>query len=214
MSLHFIQKKETKQVIVNHTLGELNIVEGISQRCIKQLIEYSQPSHGDTTIQNFTSDARRFKNIDTLKEWYYSGNMPRDIYSLINKNGILQGVIWFAPDKPLLSFENYYFNKNINKNNYRLSWVVRLYGRARHQKLAKTFINKVVKLYVDTQNYRKLKAYNCHGLWHGLSVPNESAMHLMSELGFYWATGINAEGRVRMVQQKLGLEQLIQATAQ
>jgi RimJ/RimL family protein N-acetyltransferase len=135
------------------------IKSGISKNQINQLIEYSR---SDPSIIEFTSDPVRFKNKESFNNWYQQG---RTIYTLIDKQNNLLGIIWFGqktlPDLP----------------EYNYTFAIRIYDRARGQGLSYQFMK-------FTFNDLFSKEKQITGFWLETSANNIAAIKTYKKFGF------------------------------
>jgi ribosomal protein S18 acetylase RimI-like enzyme len=116
----------------------LKINEGITPSQIEELIIYST---SDELIRKTTTDTKRFKNLTTTKKWLLKN---RKIYTLVNNENRLMGIIWFG--KKEMPNEN---------NKYNMTFSIRLYASARGKGLAKIFIKEAIEKYKTTIEYKE-----------------------------------------------------------
>lgn len=137
------------------------VQQGILDCQIHQLIEYS---HTDLDVQKFTSDSTRFKDLSSFKNWLIQG---RIIYTLVDKNKNLLGIIWFGQKEPSI---------NINAN---FTFAIRIYGPARGQGLSQEFM----KIAFDDL-LKKIKKTKITGFWLETASNNFAAIHIYEKFGF------------------------------
>jgi len=138
------------------------VQQGILDHQINQLIEYS---HSDPSVQKFTSDPKRFADLNSFHQWQQQG---RIIYTLTDLSKNLLGIIWFGQkDSPL---------KTIIAN---FTFAIRIYGAARGQGLSQEFMkivfNDLQKNHQDSQ---------ITGFWLETSSNNFAAIHTYQKFGF------------------------------
>ena len=137
------------------------IQQGIIDCQIDQLIDYSQT---DPDVKKFTSDPIRFNNRQTFSKWLQQG---RIIYTLIDKNNNLLGIIWFGQkDPPVKATANFTF-------------AIRIYGPARGQGLSQVFMKTAFDDLLKNQNKSKIT-----GFWLETSSDNIGAIHTYEKFGF------------------------------
>ena len=135
--------------------------QGISDHQIRQLIEFSST---DPEVKKFTSDPTRFADISCFNLWLQQG---RIIYTLLDTNANLLGIIWFGQKTPPI---------NVTAN---FTFAIRVYPPARGQGLALPFM----KMAFTDLLHRQLQS-QITGFWLETSVDNLSAIHLYQKFGF------------------------------
>lgn len=160
--------------------------KGITEKQIDQLIEYT---NSDPDIILFTSDLKRFRDRESFNKWR---EKDRTIYTLADEEGNLLGIFWIGeedlaeekiPDKNfLLSF---------NKEDYGVTFAVRVYGKARGKGLAKEFIERSFKEFSPKRK-----------IWLDTKHDNQRAIKLYEKLGFILATRPDKEGWIIMIQKE------------
>jgi hypothetical protein len=83
------QKRFIASFSVPKTHIKLSVLKGITNSQIFQLLSYTR---GDKKIRKQTHDFDHFKTKKTFLAWKKRG---KTIYTLINRNGKLLGIIWF-----------------------------------------------------------------------------------------------------------------------
>lgn len=140
---------------------DIFIQQGILDCQIDQLIKYSNT---DSEIKKFTSDPIRFKDRNSFDHWLKQG---RIIYSLIDKNHNLLGIIWFGHKIPPIK---------INAN---FSFAIRIYGSARGQRLSQIFMKTAFNDLLKNQSKSKIS-----GFWLQVSFDNLPAVFSYQKFGF------------------------------
>lgn len=135
----------------------MEIKKGLSGENIDQLICYANQ---DSEVKKFTSDAKRFKDRKSYKEWLKKG---RSIYALVNKKGELRGISWFGEEGEGFTL------------------AIRIYGEARGKGLAKDFLMETMVDFMKSQKYLKAKNKDW---WLETSKDNTAAIKLYEKLGF------------------------------
>jgi ribosomal protein S18 acetylase RimI-like enzyme len=135
----------------------MEIKEGLSEKNIKQLIEYT---NSDETVQRFTSDAKRFKNGESFENWLKKG---RKIYSLVDENGNLMGISWFGQEGEGFTL------------------ALRIYGEARGKGLGYGFLKETMDNYMKSGIYQKAENQEW---WLETSRENVAAIKIYEKLGF------------------------------
>lgn len=143
--------------------GDLQIKEGISDKQINQLIEYSRT---DPQIQKFTSDHTRFKDRKSFSKWHEKG---RRIFTLTNQEGNLLGICWVGEK----SLPNVDYQKVFDTKRYGTTLAVRTYGQGRGKGLAVVLIEHTLRFYQPKD-----------GVWLQTAFENLSARKLYQSLGF------------------------------
>jgi len=133
---------------------KLTVLKDIDEKQIQELISFTK---GDNKIKKFTHDYERFKNLKTFSTWR---NRKKIIYTLINKWGRLQGIIWFS-------------KKSFKK--YKFTFAIRTYPPTRGKGLAKQFMNTTIL------DFRK---NNKGGIWLKTEEKNSRADKLYENFGF------------------------------
>jgi len=138
------------------------VQQGIMDCQIEQLIEFSQT---DSDVQKYTSDKSRFQDKTSFSQWLQQG---RIIYTLIDTNNNLLGIIWFGQKNPP--------SENIKAN---FTFAIRIYNSARGQGLSQEFMKIAFNdLRSDHQNSR------INGFWLETSIDNFAAIHTYKKFGF------------------------------
>ena len=137
------------------------VQQGIIDCQIDQLIDYSQT---DIEVKKFTSDPSRFRDRSAFSRWLEQG---RIIYTLIDSQNNLLGIIWFGQkNSPIKTSANYTF-------------AIRIYGPARGQGLSQEFMNTAFADILKNQKKSKIS-----GFWLETSVDNFAAIHSYQKFGF------------------------------
>jgi ribosomal protein S18 acetylase RimI-like enzyme len=111
------------------THTKLSILKGISGSQIFQLLSYTKK---DQVIRKQTHDFDRFKSKKTFSAWEKRG---KTIYTLINRNNKLLGIIWFS--------------KKLFKN-HRFTLAIRTYPPIRGRGVAKRFLDTAYQNFKTT----------------------------------------------------------------
>ncbi len=164
---------------------KFTIRRNISGSQIKQLIKYT---HKDNQIKKYTHDLGRFKDEKTYRQWIKTGKI---LYTLIDKNNNLSGLIWFyQKDLPQISYA-----ENFQIKNYPLTFAIRIYSSARGKGLAKKFIKTAFTDFIKSAKYRNFKN---KGIWLQTSADNIIARKLYKDIGFEEITTPDKENRIIM----------------
>lgn len=137
------------------------VQQGILDCQIDQLIEYSNT---DPEVKKNTNDSVRFKDRNAINNWLKKG---RIIYSLIDKNKNLLGIIWFGQKDPPVKL----------KANFTLG--LRIYGPARGQGLSQIFMKNTFNDLLENQSNSQIT-----GFWLETSIDNIAAIHTYKRFGF------------------------------
>lgn len=139
---------------VPNTGIKLSVLKGLSKEQVKQLLIITKI---DRKIAKFTHDLERFKNIKSISTWK---NRGKTIYTLIDKNGKLRGIIWFS-------------KKAYGK--YKYTFAIRVYKPIRGKGVAKKFMKVVFDDFLSK---------NKTGIWLKTDEDNKVAISLYSSFGF------------------------------
>jgi ribosomal protein S18 acetylase RimI-like enzyme len=137
------------------------IQQGIIDCQISQLIENSQT---DIEVKKFTSDPIRFKDHQSFSQWLQQG---RIIYTLIDKNNNLLGIVWFGQKDPPI------------KVNANFTFAIRIYGPARGQGLSQIFMKTAFDDLLKNKKKSKIT-----GFWLETANENFAAIHTYEKFGF------------------------------
>ena len=143
----------------------------------EELVHYTAT---DPEIQKNTSDWRspdgkpgRFSSLSTVNSWLEEG---RVVYILSDLTGNLAGIIWFG--KKSIDKNKYSITQDIVAK-YQTTLGIRLYGKARGQKLSKPFLLEAI-----ARHMRKLKLVQLP-LWLEVHTNNMKALHVYTDIGFH-----------------------------
>lgn len=166
----------------------LKVKEGITQKQIEQLINFSQT---DPEIFQNTSDQQRFSSLTEFNKWQLQG---RRTYVLEDRKGNLRGIIWFG-EKELPKREGYI--RKVNPQRYTTTFAIRLYGEARGKGIAYEFMFKSFVL--DYFHWG-----NCYpNIWLEVGKDNLPAVKLYKKFGFRAVTYPDENGKILMVWHDL-----------
>jgi ribosomal protein S18 acetylase RimI-like enzyme len=164
----------------------LSFCKGISEDQVKEVIYYANE---DDSIKHFTSDGKRFQNKDAFIEWMQK---DRSIYTLSSSSGLLAGVIWFGPkEMPYKAFR-----EPINREEYGITFSIRIYGAWRGKHLARRFTEKAFAEYKKSPEY--LQSIN-KNMWLETSADNMPAVVAYEKFGFKQVTGPDEHNKILMV---------------
>ncbi|MBI2600656.1 GNAT family N-acetyltransferase [Candidatus Daviesbacteria bacterium] len=160
--------------------------KGISEKQINQLIYYT---NNDLDIGKFTSDLKRFKNRQMFDKWQ---KKKRTIFTITDEKSNLLGIFWIGEeDLAGEKIPNQDLLFSFKREDYGITFAVRIYGQARGKGLAKEFIE------------RSFKEFNAKKkIWLDTKVENERAISLYKKLGFKTATRADKEGWIIMIQEE------------
>lgn len=156
-------------------MEEIIFKKGITQKQIRQLIAYS---NSDPQVMKNTNDSKRFANIESFDKWM---KIPREIYTLTNKNDELLGIVWFR-EQDLKS-----------ESEYGITFAIRIYGKARGKGLSEDFLKKAFDEYKKLRNPSKK-------FWLETRADNLSAINLYEKFGFKKLRDSDAGERIIMIQ--------------
>lgn len=171
-------------------MDDLTIKEGLTDNQINQLVDYT---NNDLDIQKLTTDKTRFYNFESAKKWFEEKKVKT--FVLTDNNQKLLGVIWFHK----MDMPKYEYLNNLNPDDFRFTFGVRLYGSARGRGLAVDFWQKCWEQFQVTEDY---KSSDKKGLWLGTHVDNFKAISLYHKLGFAEVNNSKKDNRVVMVLKK------------
>lgn len=164
----------------------LKVVSGITPKQVRQLLNFS---NNDSQVVKFTSDKKRFKNTKSFEKW---SKEDRAIYTLVDKNGGLSGLIWFGK-KALPSKK---FTTDVKSRNYGFTFAIRTYGVARGKGYAADFMKRAYKLFSLSTPYKSAKN---KGVWLVTSYDNIPAIKIYKKFGFVKATRADKKGKIIMI---------------
>lgn len=152
-------KKYVKRFVsvlsIPKTHTNLSILKGMSKSQVAQLLTYTRK---DKLIRTQTHDFDRFKSKKTFSSWEKRG---KTIYTLVNRNSKLLGIIWFS--------------KKVFKN-YRFTLAIRTYPPVRGKGIAKKFLDAAY------QNFKI--THKKSNLWLKTAGDNPMALKLYRRFGF------------------------------
>src|SRR3989344_3516795 len=100
----------------------------------------------EVLFKNNTNDANRFASTVKFDEWL---QIPREIFTLTNSSENLLGLIWFRnqaiPDRKFIN--------DFNKENFGVTFAIRIYGKARGKGYSEKFLNWAFGEYKKTNQY-------------------------------------------------------------
>ena len=171
---------------VADTSTPLTFYKGISERQIQQIIQYANE---DDLVKKYTSDPKRFTNMEAFKQWLQKG---RSIYSLSDSAGNLAGVIWFGPkEMPYKAF-----TEPIRREDYGVTFSIRIYSEWRGKHLARPFTKMAFAEYEKSPEYLQLANNN---MWLETSADNPSAVAAYEKFGFRLVTVPDEHNKILMV---------------
>jgi len=166
------------------------VVFGITPKQARQLLNFSK---NDSQIIRHTSDKKRFKNIKSFEKW---SSKDRTIYTLVDKNGDLSGLIWFGKK----SIPAKKFTKDVESKDYGFTFAIRTYGMARGKGYAVGFMKKAYKLFTSSTPYKMAKD---KGVWLVTSYDNIPAIKIYKKFGFVDATRPDKKAKLIMILPSL-----------
>ena len=167
-------------------MRELNIREGLTPAQIEQLIDHSS---SDSQVRKFTSDPKRFANLESFEKWREKG---RSIYTLVDEAGGLEGIIWLG-EEPLPSRE---FVQEIDAGKYGITFAIRTYGEARGRRLALSFMHEAIARYKKGDKYQGIEN---KGIWLETYADNAPAVKTYERFDFKQVTKPDERGRILMI---------------
>lgn len=177
---------EKINVIRHEILGGLNVNKGITEALINEVIWYANT---DSEIKKFTSDFKRFKDRESSRNWLKKG---RIIYTLTSGERLL-GLIWLGEE---IMPSDGQFIRDINEQEYGVTFAIRIYGEARGKHLASKFINIVLNAFVKSADFNKFKK---KGIWLEASADNAAAVKVYTRIGFRLVTKADENNKILIV---------------
>lgn len=165
----------------------MQVRKGITDCHIKKLIYYSSK---DKLILKFTKDKKRYKDLKSFNK----EKNNRFYYSLVSDNNELAGVIWFSR-KPI---PNKKFTVEFDKQNYGITFALRIYSKFRGKGLSYYFLDEAIKKYKKTISFKETKANN---FWVSTSYNNLPAIVTYAKFGFGKVSSKDFKGKIIMVQK-------------
>jgi len=178
---------ESEGTIGTEELGVLVITSGITDHLVTQLINYS---NNDESVVKNTSDKKRFKDQSTYNEWLKKG---RKIFTLTDKEQNLLGIMWYGKEE--MPREAKYI-EGIDTSQYNYTFAIRLYGRARGQRLAGKFMKATFDIFM------KSSPVDFRGLWLETSADNTVAVKAYKSSRFKEASTPSEGNRILMVRPR------------
>jgi ribosomal protein S18 acetylase RimI-like enzyme len=167
---------------------------GINESQINALISYTQKL-SDKDIADYTSDWKegkgRFASPVNFYKWLEKG---RTIYTLIDQQGKLSGIIWFGNEP--MSTNDKQFTPDFNASLYNITYAIRLYGSARGVGLAAPFTRSALSHFKSTAQYKNTQN---PGIWLVTSKDNIAAVTTYKKIGGQEVSNPSSTGRVLMV---------------
>ncbi len=152
-------------------MNGFKVIEGIGARQVEKIIVLSK---SDTAIINYTTDATRFKDTNSFEKWR---KKKRTIYTLVDQDNNLLGIVWFG-EKKFPKIERLY---KFDKDPYGITFAIRLYGKARGVGLSNWFMKKVFDRFEASSEYKKAKR---KGFWLETMKSNVPAVKTYKRFGF------------------------------
>lgn len=149
---------------------------GITQNQVDELINYS---NNDNEVKKNTNDAKRFADRKSYNNWL---KIPREIYTLTNLKDELLGIVWFRTQEL--------------KENYGITFAIRLYGEARGKGLSEDFLKQAFKEFKNSPLYKKNSSKK---FWLETRRDNIPAIKLYEKFNFK-KTNMELNGRIVMIQ--------------
>ncbi len=156
-----------------NNIESLSIAKNITNNQVNQLIKFTKI---DNEIQKYTHDKERFKNQKTYAAWLKNKKV---IYSLIDRENNLLGIIWFSK------------KKTPEAKGCDFTFAIRIYPPARGLGFSRKFIKIVLadfkhkNLWLSTlkNNKKAIKIYQSMGFKEIASKENEVLMILQNSKG-------------------------------
>lgn len=155
--------------------------QGITEKQIEQLINFANT---DPEVKKFTSDSKRFRDREAFDKWR---KKDRVVYTLTDKSGDLLGILWFGKKE----IPRKDFTLKFNPQDYKVTFGIRTYGKARGKGLARPFMLKAF-------NYFSSK----EGVWLETSGDNIAAVRAYTNFGFQKITEPDVNGKILMILPK------------
>jgi ribosomal protein S18 acetylase RimI-like enzyme len=145
----------------------------------------------DKVVGKYSSDARRFKDRASYDKWFAKG---RSIYSMVDGQGKLLGIIWFgASSFPEVTLKPEF--SSLNTADYSVTFALRIYDEARGHGIAKKLTAAASTAYLSSEDYQEAGG---NGIWLETSEENGAAVKTYSTL-FTQVSEPDEQGRIVMV---------------
>lgn len=161
---------------------------GITENQIDQLIKFAS---SDTKLRQFTSDPKRFSDRNEYDKWKSGG---RTIYTLVDNQQNLSGIIWFGKKEPHISKRD--ILENFDPNKLGITFAIRTYGETRGKGIGRHFMEETFKHF---QSLPETQALEKQGMWLETSVDNIPAVRLYQKFGFRTVTTPDEAGKIIMI---------------
>lgn len=171
-------------------IGEISVVKGITDKQIEELVHYSQTDPG---IIKCTHDKDRFPDMSAYH------NFPpteKTVYILSNENDKLLGIIWFH----YMEIPNRTFDKPINKEDFTITFGLRIYRKARGKGLAHKFMKIAFSHFLNSREYEKLGRKNIWGDAYSWNIP---AIKVYKKFGFKEITEPDEDDRIILLYKPM-----------
>ncbi|PID87448.1 hypothetical protein CSB07_01415 [Candidatus Gracilibacteria bacterium] len=156
-------------------IGEYCFGLGIPENQIKKIIKYSN-DFSDKSLQENTSDSKRFSSLDEFEKWYnYDG---RFVFSLLGENSEIIGFWQSRPSKePIIKLveDKELYNKLLSNKNLIHTNGIRIYPNFRSKGLSRILLslshkyykniypNSIMSVDINKENIPSQKSYEKMG---------------------------------------------------
>ena len=154
------------------------VQQGILDCHIDQLVQYSL---SDPEVKKYTSDSKRFNSRDAFFEWQRQG---RIIYTLVDEQQNLLGIIWFGQKDPPISIDANF------------TFAIRIYGTARGQGLSQEFMKIAFDDLQKNQTHSHIT-----GFWLETDQSNLPAIHSYEKFGFKSVSKLDGRNIMLLTQK-------------
>lgn len=161
---------------------------GITRKQLLQLIDITSK---DPEVRGNTSDTARFADQKSLEKWLRKRG-GRIIYTLIDRNGNLCGIIWFSKAKIPVTEKIIDFDHK----NYGITFAIRIYSKARGLGMSSSFLTSAIK---DILNQKWYLKYSRKGVWLQTSNNNLRAKKLYLNTGWIRVSKSDKNNKIVMI---------------
>lgn len=172
-----------KELIAKNSQEPFYIHRGLIPKHEDQLIVYTQ---SETDPVNLDNDQDRFMTREKLEIWKRKGRTVYVLTDRFDEDGDLRGIFW-AGEMLLPEREDY--TEPLDRETYRYTYAVRLYGSAKGEGLSHEFLSECIG------DYRS-GLTRPGGFWVEVNVLNPRALHMDQKMGLKIVSPPDDKGQI------------------